>query len=296
MPVLFFRRLVAFASLVIAACHGSADKSGSALTDDLGDTLLTGANARRVVSLSPATTEIAFAIGAGNRLVGRTHWDVYPPAAASVPDLGSGIRPNVEAVLGVHPDLVLLYASVDNKPAAARFRAAGVNTLSLRIDRIADFHRAVRLMGRLLGDSAAAAVVSDSVAATLARVKRATSGLPTPTVFWHIWDAPLITIGSGSYMSELITIAGGRNVYGDMAAASPTVGIEDVIRRNPDYILTGPEGDRKIKSDPRWAAAPAVRAGRVVLVDTALVGRPAVRMGEAAIALAAILHPELRLR
>lgn len=291
MPVLRTTPLLIAALIALSACRPGGGHASTALTDDFGDTVVVGSAPERVVSLNPTTTEIAFAIGAGDRLVGRTHWDLYPPAAKSVPDLGSGIRPNVEAVLGARPDLVLLYASNDNRPAAARLRAAGVKTLSLKVDHISDFHRAARLIGLLLGDSARAATVADSVARTLDRVRQATASLSRPTVFWHIWDAPLITIGHGSYMDELITIAGGTNVYGDMPAASPTVGIEDVLQRNPRYIITGPEGAAKIKSDPRWSAAPAVEEGRVLVVDTALVGRPGTRLGEAALALASLLHP-----
>lgn len=285
-----------FCLFLLAACTSSSPKPPSPTIDDFGDTVVLGNSPTRVVSLNPATTEIIFAIGAGDRLVGRTHWDLYPAAASKVPDLGSGIRPNVEAVLGARPDLVLLYASVDNRPAAARLHAAGIETLSLKIDHIADFHRAVRLIGRLLGDSAQAAIVADSVQRTLDQVRSATAGLPTPTVFWHIWDAPLITIGRGSYMNELIEIAGGRNVYANMPDVSPTVGIEDVLRRNPQYIISGPEGSAKIQSDPRWLIAPAVKAGRILVADTALVGRPAVRLGEAAVQLATLLHPEIATR
>jgi len=291
MPVLRFALISAL--IVLSACNASGSRATSVVTDDFGDTIVAGSLPKRVVSLNPTTTEIVFALGDGDRLVGRTHWDLYPPAAQSVPDLGSGIRPNVEAVLGARPDLVLLYASNDNRPAAARLRAAGVKTLSLKVDHIADFHRAARLIGRLLGDSAQGILVSDSVGRSLDRVREETASLPKPTVFWHIWDAPLITIGSGSYMNELITIAGGANVYDDMAATSPTVGIEDVLKRNPQYIITGPEGAAKIKADPRWSAAPAVRAGRILVVDTAIVGRPATRLGEAARSLAALLHPGL---
>lgn len=289
-------RSIVLSFFAAIACAPSQPKASSPTVDDFGDTVVVSNSPKRVVSLNPATTEIIFAIGAGDRLVGRTHWDLYPAAASKVPDLGSGIRPNVEAVLGARPDLVLLYASIDNRPAAARFHAAGIKTLSLKIDHIADFHRAVRLIGRLLGDSAQASTVADSVQRTLDRVRSATSGLPTPTVFWHIWDAPLITIGRGSYMNELVEIAGGRNVYGNMPDVSPTVGIEDVLRRNPDYIITGPEGSTKIQADPRWAIAPAVKAGRILVADTALVGRPAVRLGEAAIQLATLLHPEIATR
>jgi iron complex transport system substrate-binding protein len=291
MPVLRIASLVFTAAIAVSACSPEPANTSAPRTDDFGDTIVVRGVPKRVVSLNPATTEIVFALGAGNRLVGRTHWDLYPSEAKDVPDLGSGIRPNVEAVLGARPDLVLLYASIDNRAAATRLRAAGVNTLSLKIDRIADFHRAARLIGLLLGDSASGAVVSDSVARTLARVQRATASVEKPTVFWHIWDAPLITIARGSYMNELIDIAGGRNVYEGMAAPSPTVGIEDVLQRNPRYIITGPEGGAKIKADPRWASAPAVKEGRVLVVDTALVGRPAARLGEAALALGKLLHP-----
>ncbi|MDQ3081964.1 MAG: helical backbone metal receptor [Gemmatimonadota bacterium] len=236
-------------------------------------------------------TDLILALGAGDRLVGRTHWDLSPEAA-KVPDLGSGIRPNIEAVLGVRPDLVLLYASNDNRAAAAELRTAGVNTLSLKIDSIAEFHRAARLIGRLIGDSARGVIVSDSVKRTLDRIRASTASLRRPTVFWHIWDAPLITIAGGSYMNELIEIAGGMNIYAHMSDASPMVSIEDVLKRNPEFIITGPQGAKKIAVDPRWAEAPAVKAGRVLVADTLLVGRPSVRLGEAAESLALLLHPE----
>lgn len=259
--------------------------------DDFGDPIIVKSPPRRVVSLNPATTDLVFALGAGNRLVGRTHWDSYPDSAKYVPDLGSGIRPNVEAVLGARPDLVLLYASNDNRAAASELRAAGVNTLSLKIDHIADFHRAARTIAFLLGDSTRGAIVSDSVERTLRHVREMTAKLPKPRVFWHIWDAPLITIGAGSYMNELVEIAGGVNIYSDFPEPSPTVSIEDVLKRNPDYIITGPEGSTKIRTDPRWAAFKAVKTGKIFVVDTAVVGRPSVRLGEAALSLAKLFHP-----
>ena len=287
---MFFRPLVAISLLLLSSCT-TQQAPVTPATDDFGDPIVVKVAPQRVVSLNPATTEIVFALGAGGRLVGRTHWDAYPSEASSVPDLGSGIRPNVEAVLGARPDLVLLYASNDNRAAATALRTAGVNTLSLKIDSIAEFHRATRIIGALLGDSARGAAVSDSVRKTLARVRAATAALERPTVFWHIWDAPLITIARGSYMNELIDIAGGTNIYGDLADASPMVSIEDVLRRNPDYIITGPEGARKIAVDARWAEAGAVKAGRIIVADTMLVGKPSVRLGEAAASLAHMLHP-----
>jgi ABC-type Fe3+-hydroxamate transport system substrate-binding protein len=302
--------------LAAAACGGGADarRADSALPaapavgalpaapadslarDDFGDPVAVPSAAdaarARIVSLNPTTTELLFALGAGPRVVGRTRWDAWPDSARLVPDLGDGLRPNVEAVLAARPTLVVLYASEDDRAAAQRFRAAGVATLSLKLDRIDQLRRAATLLAAAaVGDGARGRLVADTVAESLEQVRRATAALPRPTVFWHVWDNPLITIGAGSYMTELVEIAGGRNVYDFLAGASPQISIEDLLRRDPDVILAGPEGRKRILGDPAWRPLRAVRERRVMVVDTALVGRPSVRLGEAARALAELLHP-----
>ena len=282
-------RLV-LAVLALAACDSSRTKPVEA-GDDFGHPVSVDEIPRRIVSLNPATTEILFTLGAGSRLIGRSKYDLWPDSARFVPELGDGIRPNVEVVLGTRPDLVILYASEDNRGPAGRFRAAGVNTLSLKTDHISDFRRATTLLGSILRDSARAKTVIDSVYKSLDRVRAATSGRPRPTVFWHVWDAPLITIGSGSFMNELVEIAGGRNVYADISGPSQSVSLEDVARRDPDFILAGPIGASRIDEDSRWRIVRAARDRKVLIVDTTLVARPGVRLGEAAVSLANMFHP-----
>ena len=279
---------------VAAPREGAAARAAILHTDDFGDSVRIGPRPARIVSLNPATTELLFALGAGPRLVGRTEWDLFPDSARLVPDLGDGIRPNVEAVLATRPDLVVLYASADNRAAARTLRAARVSTIALKIDRIADFRRAARLLGAATKEPARAATVIDSVDRTLARVRAATAGRRRPRVFWHIWEAPLITIGSGSFMNELVDVAGGENVYAFLPDVSPQVAMEDLVRRDPDAILAGPLRARALRADPAWRAMRAVRDGRVLVVDTMLVSRPSVRLGEAALSLARLLHPDLR--
>ena len=295
MPFLRLVTAVAIASFALVACRRE-EAPRKPQTDDFGDPIIRKSTPTRVVSLNPSTTDLIFALGAGDRLVGRTHWDLYPADAIKVPDLGTGLRPNVEAVLGAKPDLVVLYASNDNRAAANELRAAGVNTVSLKIDHIADFYRASRLLGIMLGDSVKGVIVADSVKKTLDRVRAATAPLDKPKVFWHIWDAPLITIAGGSYMNELIEIAGGTNIYGFMPDPSPQVSIEDVLKRDPRYIITGPQGAKKIGDDLRWSQAAAVKQGALLVVDTAIVGRPGVRLGEAALSLANLMHPGIALK
>jgi iron complex transport system substrate-binding protein len=261
------------------------------MVDDFGDTLALRATPRRIVSLNPATTELFFALGAGDRLVGRTQFDIYPAAALAVPDLGNAMQPSVEAVLGARHDLVLLYASNMNRAAATRFHAAGVPTLTLRGDRIADFRRTVMILGRIFGDTVTAKVVVDSVTRTLATVQAATASLAKPSTFWKAWDSPVIAIGGGSFLTDLVEIAGGRNIYGDDPRPSLDVTIEDVVRRDPDVVIAGPESSERMRAQPAWRALRAVREGHIVVFDTMLVGRPGVRLGEAAVSIARLLHP-----
>ena len=285
--------LIVAAALGLGCGESRPTRSADVVRDDFGDTLTLAAPPKRIVSLNPTTTEILFALGAGQRLVGRTRWDLWPDSAKAVPDLGDGIRPNVEAIMAARPDLVVLYASNDNRTAAQALRRAGIQTLAVRVDLIADFRRVVVMLGRAIGDTARARVVVDTVTASLERARTATRGNLRPTAFWLMWETPLLTIGGGSYLSELLEIAGARNVYDSLPQPSPQVAFEDVVRRDPDVILVSPEGAEAITTRPTWRAMRAVRAGRVLIVDTALVFRPSVRLGEAALSLARQLHPSV---
>lgn len=278
-------------ALALAACsRGGTDAPA---LDDAGDPLPAPGPRSRIVSLNPATTEILFALGAADRVVGRTRWDGWPPEVRAVPDLGDAIRPSVEAVIGARPDLVVLYASGENRDAAQALRAAGIPVVSLRIDLIAQFERATTVLGELIGAPDRARLVVDSVRGTLERVRRATAGRDRPTVFMLSWQQPLMTIGAGSFLTELVEIGGGRNVFADLEGPSPQVSFEEVLRRDPRYILGRPETAGRLAAQPRWRSLPAVREGRVLVMDTVLVGRPGIRLGEAAVSIAKLLHPDV---
>jgi ABC-type Fe3+-hydroxamate transport system substrate-binding protein len=100
-----------------------------------------------------------------------------------------------------------------------------------------------------------------------------------------------MTLGSGSFLSELVEIAGARNVYADRPEPSLTISMEDVVRRDPDIVLTGPTSAARIKADPAWRVLRAVREGRVLAYDTMLVSQPSTRLGQAARSLSALVHP-----
>jgi ABC-type Fe3+-hydroxamate transport system substrate-binding protein len=280
---------------LLTGCRRDAPIAHSAETetDDFGDTIAVGHPPQRIVSLNPTTTELLYAIGAGKRLVGRTSYDQIPAEVRSVPDLGPGLRPNVEAVLAAHPDLVILYASNDNRDAARRLRAAGVRTASYKVDRIRDFARVTMVLGRLTGDTTAARITVDTVGATLARTLVATAPLPHPTVFWILWESPVLAVGGGSFLNEMLKVAGARNVYDSLPEPSPTVSFEDLLQRDPDIVFAKGVTRARMIADPRWRTLRAVREGKVLVFDTTIVNGPSARVGSSAVSLARLLHPDV---
>lgn len=284
-------RSVRHVALLLTLSCGPENEASVAGQDDFGRPLPELSSVRRIVSLGPSSTEILYSLGAGDRLVGRSRWDRWPAAVLAIPEAGDAIRPSVERVLALRPDLVVLYAATDNRPAADALTRAGIPVVALRVDRIEQYLAAVRLLGALSGAGARGDSVADGLRAELDAVRRQTAVGDHPSVFLPAWEQPLMTLGSGSFLSELVEIAGGRNVYADRPEPSLTVSMEDVVRRDPDVVLTGPTSAARIRSDPSWRVLRAVREGRVLAYDTTLVSQPSTRLGEAARSLQGVLRP-----
>lgn len=281
---------------LLTACSSRPQPGTLSITDDWGRTVALAAPARRIVSLSPSSTEILFAIGAGPRVVGRTAYCDWPPQARRVASVGDGMEPNVEAVAARRPDLVVLYASAANRAAAQGLAALGIPVAVLKLDLAADVARAARRLGALTGRADAAdslvAALGDSLRAVSARV--AARGGRRPLVYVDVWASPPMTVGRGSYLSELLAAAGAVNSFGDLGASAATVSLEAVAARDPDAVLVlAPDTlhPPDLAARPGWDAVRAVREGRVLVVDASLYGRPGPRMAEAAADLARRIAP-----
>jgi iron complex transport system substrate-binding protein len=276
------RAIALLASL--AACRPAGGWSTSLrLEDDAGTDVRLGSTPHRIVSLNPTTTELLFAIGAGSRLVGRSGACDYPPAAAEVPDLGDGFPPVVEAVAAVRPDLVVLYHSAGNAPAAQRLRELGIPVLRLRTDRLADVARAARLLGRAsdaqrAGDSVAAALEAELTRERATAGPRGAGGIP---VLLLAWDQPVIALGAGSFASELVELAGGRNVFADVAAPSAPVSLEAIAAREPAVVILAGSEMPGLERRPEWRALRAIREERVVRLTESSSNRPSPRAPQA---------------
>ena len=294
---------IAIGIAAIVGCRSDTPKSDISKTvtfasvqtdsDDFGNRIaIDSVVGKRVVSLVPAATEVIFAIGRGDRLVGRTTWDIHPDSAQRIANMGDGIRPNVEVALAAKPTLVVLYAGNDNRAAAASFAQMGIAVLAIKVDHIADFARLTRQLGQLLQAETRAQHVVDTVQATLKKVRTAVAGAPRPTVVWPLWDAPVLVVGHGSFVGELLDIAGADNAFADMAQPSPEVTVEEIAKRNPQLLLTSPNGAKRLRMSDKWHAVRAVRDDQLRVIDTTVTGRPTVTLGMAAVSLAKLLHPE----
>jgi len=283
-------RILALLLLGLAACGPRPPAGGVSITDDWGRTVALAAPARRIVSLSPASTEILFALGVGSRLVGRTRYCDWPPEARAVPDVGNGIAPNVEAVAARRPDLVVLYASAANRAAAQGLTALHVPVAVLKLDVAADVRYAARRLGALTGSAA----VADSLVAAFdssLKAVQAAAARPgrRPRLYVDVWANPPMTVGRGSYLSEVLQVAGAVNSFGDLGASAAPVSVEAIAERDPDAILVVAADARRppdLASRPGWDAVRAVREGRILVVDASLYGRPGPRMPLAAADLA----------
>jgi iron complex transport system substrate-binding protein len=264
------------------------------VTDDAGRQVALARPARRIVSLSPAVTELVFALGAGDRLVGRTTWCDYPPAALAVPSVGDGLSPNVEAVAARQPDLVVLSQSALNQPAVGALDRLGVATALVHEERLEDVTQAARLLGRLTGREHQADSLATLLAPLLDRAAKTTGTRGGPRVAVVVWDNPPMVAGAGSYQDELVTLAGGANVFHDISAPSAPVALETIARRDPDRIIVLREGGGSelpaFLRRPEWQVIPAIHAGRVVSLTGSLFSRPSPRAAEAVAALVQVLR------
>lgn len=296
-------RLLPFAGALACILLSSADMHAQSepirVADDAGRVLVLETIPRRIVSLVPVATEILFSLGEGTRLVGRSRFDDYPPEARSIPDVGDAIRPSVETVLLRDPDLVILIGGSDNADAVREMERLDIPHLVVLFNTLDELHLNIIRLGRIVGREDRARGLWEGIERDMEAVRSAVAGKPTPAVYYDVGYPPAFTIGAGSYLDALLSMAGGRNVFGDLATPSPRVGLEAIIARDPDVIIypvsgSGPAHAAGPADRPGWENLRAVKRGAVLEVPSDLMHRLGPRVGQAARILAEALHPETR--
>lgn len=298
-------QIIATVASLLVACSGDqraaprgGDRARSAIVivDDAGDTLRLAAPARRVISLIPSATETIIALGAKDRIVGRTRYDVAKEVD-SVPSVGGGLDPSTEAIVALHPDVVIGWDNDKRRAIRTKLAALNIPVFSLRTEDTTDIFHGIANLGKILGRDSAAAALASSIRGTIDGVRRAVSDKPTRSVMFVIYPEPPMTAGPRTFIDELIGVAGGRSVFADSHDLWPTVSMEEVVKRQPDLLIV-PQGEYKanaldqFRARSGWRDLKAVRQGHIATVSADLTQRPGANIGEAARALQAAIHPE----
>jgi ABC-type Fe3+-hydroxamate transport system substrate-binding protein len=267
---------------------------------------LSAATPQRIVSTAPSITELLYALGLGDRVVGVTRFCRYPPEAQLKPKIGDYTAPNLEAIAALRPDLVVIQTNPIH--LADRLRTLKLHVLEIDQENIAAIYKSINEVGAVTGTAPRAKELGDSIRTGLETIRAAVSALPHVRMMFVIGRSPdrldgLVVAGRASYLNEVIEIAGGENVFKDAKAAYPEVSLEEVMARNPQMIVdmgdmsdtVGVTEQHKRSVIALWERIPtlaAVKQHRVFAVASDIYVVPGPRVIDAAKAFAAMLHPE----
>ena len=288
-------------SALLAGSVSAAEWEPVTITDDLGVVVEITKYPERIVSLSPANTEILFALGLDERIVGVTEYCTYPEAANSKDKIGGFSTINTEKIAVLNPDL-LIAADGNSEETIAHLRELGYVVITINADTIETTLKDILLVGTATGTSAEAEALVSSMRDDLAEIAEKTEGLEEPTILHCMWTDPLWVSGSGTFQDEMITAAGGKNAA---AAEGGWVALtmEKFLTMNPDIIVVdsgdgmGVGTDDALRDffleDPRMQSLSAVQNERVYVVNADIIDRGGPRIVDGVEALAQIAHPDV---
>jgi ABC-type Fe3+-hydroxamate transport system substrate-binding protein len=240
------------------------------LTDEVGRRVVVPDHPHRVICLMPSVTDTVFALGAADDVVGISDYTKYPAEALKKPSVGDLIKPSIETVLSLHPDLVIGLQPAGPLESTEELERLGIPVFLVSPHGIAGILHSVESIGQALNRTAEAKALATSLQDRLDTVRDRTKGLPSPKVFMPVWYDPIITIGKHAFTTEIIEAAGGKSVTDDLASDWPHISMEAVLARAPEalVLVRGGKTTLKVLRDrPGWNSVPAVQNQRVYYVD-----------------------------
>ncbi len=283
--------------LAVTLAAVSAHTQGLRLvTDETGRRVGVPARVERIISLAPNITEILYALGLEARLVGVSNYCNYPPAAKSKPPVGEIISPSLEKIVALKPDLVLATPAGNRRETVIALERLGVAVYGIDPRDVAGVFASIENISELLGVSEAGAKLAAELRAELAAVTAQVEGQSRPRVLFVLWLEPLMSVGRYTFIHDVLRRAGAESVTAERAEDWPRLSLEEVIRRNPDYLVLAhsPALEQQLadlRQRPAWQGLRALQKDRVILLDEAVL-RPGPRIVEAVARLARALHPE----
>jgi iron complex transport system substrate-binding protein len=287
--------------LFLPACSSKARKTNSAqatreVVDESGRSVRVPVRPERIISLAPSLTEIVYAIGAGDRLVGNTTYCDYPPEANQVTKVGDTLHPNIESIVALRPQLILVSTASQLEAFTKQLDERGIAFYITDPRDLDGLFRSIASLGELLGESERAGQVVQSLRARASTVEEKVRASKPLTVFYQVSAEPLYTAGRESFITDLIRRAGGQSVTADVAGAWPRYSDEAALAARPEAIIM-PTGDSMGAAANADIAAslrksPAARDGRIYRINGDYLSRPGPRLVEGLEQMAHALHPE----
>lgn len=297
-PVLRRALLVVFAACLILsqvawAQDGTDIGFPMSITDGLGREVWLEKAPQRLISLAPSITENLYALGLGDKVVGVSAYSDFPPAAQAKPVVGDAFQLNYEEILILEPDLIIGDAQLV-KNYMTKLEELGLPVFAINPINLQEVMDSLLLLGRATGTMEEAQRVVGEMQEKIQSVQVAVEDLPaqdSPLVFVEVWDEPLMTCGPGSFIQELIELAGGQNLAADADGAWVEYSSELVVERDPDIILLTMPYKEELMARSAWQGIKAIREDQVVEVDSDPFVRTTPRLADALVDLAIILHP-----
>ena len=290
---------VCFALTWSLLVFGAAPCFGRVFHDALNRTVALDSAPQRIVSLAPNITEILYYLGLGDRVAGVTQYSYYPPEAMKKPKVGSYIRVNAEKIIELKPDLVLGTMDGNSSHTIALLEQAGIPVYVVNPRSVRETITTIAHIADLAGIRDRGVRVTDILTRRLEKIIRKTAGLERPTVFLQINVRPIMTVNSHTIHNDVIRLAGGTNMTGDLPITYPRISREEVLAEKPDVIIIssmerGGRFEKARREWLQWPSIPAVRNGRVYLIDSDLIDRPSPRIIKGLEIMAGLIHPEVK--
>jgi iron complex transport system substrate-binding protein len=290
MTVTHLSNLSAGLFLTLSLTLSLATQSAAAIEvrDDAGNTVNLATPAHRIVTLAPHATELVFAAGAGDRIVGTVSYSDYPAAARDIPRIGSNSQIDIERLIALKPDLLVVWLHGTASRQLEQLRGLGIPLFYSEPQHLADIPDAVMRLGQLAGTEAQARTAAVALRAQLAALEAQYRGRPSVRLFYQVWPHPLYTLNGKHIVSDAIRVCGGVNIFAGLSAIAPTVSVEAVLLENPEAVISGDLNRKNEDGLALWRAYPAllaVQRGNLFALDGDLLSRPGPRMIEGAAAL-----------
>ena len=264
--------------------------------DDLGRKIFLAKAPRRVVSLAPSITEILYALGLNDEIVGVTEFCDYPQEAKQKAKIGYA-QPNIEAIVTLEPDLVLAPRAFLRADLLAKLEQLKVTTFVVDPESFEEIPSRIQTVGRILNRSTAADGVAMAMRQRIAAIRTKMEAVARVRVLYVLNSQPLITVGPGSYIHQVINVAGGSNIASQATVPYPHLNMEAVLKEDPEIIvfpIGKAEGISLAEQQEwlRWTSLSAVKQGRLHQISADILNRPGPRIVEGLETLARIIHPE----